>query len=256
MSFFNKVLASIGVGGAKVDTKLEKSAYVAGEMMRGEVEIYGGNIDQQIDSIYLTVYTTYIRESDDRKHTVVAPVKKYKVNDPFTIKVNEKKAIPFSIELPVNTPITVGKTRVWVSTGLDIKNAADPTDKDYIEVRPSKLAERVLETVQQLGFRLRKAECEQASKRIRTQYPFVQEFEFIPTSGAYRGRLDELELVFLSQSEQSAEILMQVDRKARGLGGFLAEALEMDESHIKLSITTQDLPYLQEKLKQIISNHL
>ncbi|WP_255367914.1 sporulation protein [Psychrobacillus sp. OK032] len=43
-------MASFGVGGAKVDTKLEKSVYVAGEMMRSEVEVYGGNIDQQVDS--------------------------------------------------------------------------------------------------------------------------------------------------------------------------------------------------------------
>lgn len=109
---------------------------------------------------------------------------------------------------------------------------------------------------EQLGFRLRKAECEQASRRIRTTYPFVQEFEFIPTSSLYRGRLDELEIVFLSQTEQSADILMQVDRRARGLGSFLSEAFETDESHIRLSITTQDLPNINEKLKQIISKHL
>lgn len=54
----------------------------------------------------------------------------------------------------------------------------------------------------------------------------------------YRGRLDELEIVFLSQTEQSADILMQVDRRARGLGSFLSEAFETDESYIRLSITT------------------
>lgn len=256
MSFFNKVLASFGIGGAKVDTKLEKSTYTAGETMKGEVEIYGGSLEQQVDSIYLTINTTYMKELDDRKYTQVAEVQKYKVNEPFTIGVNETKVIPFAIELPINTPVTLGKTQVWVSTGLDIKNAADPEDKDFIEVRPSKLAGQILGAVEQLGFGLRKAECEQASKKIRTPYPFVQEFEFIPTSGAFRGKLDEVEIVFLSQSEQSAEILMQVDRKARGFGGFLSEAFEMDESHIRLSISAQDAPYVQEKLKQVISKYI
>lgn len=256
MSFFGKVLASVGIGGAKVETKLEKSTYVAGETMSGEVEVHGGNIAQQIDSIYLNANTTYIRESNDKKYTAVASVKKYKVHEPFTIGANETKVIPFAMELPVETPVTLGNTRVWVSTGLDIKNAVDPTDKDYIEVRPTRLAAQILEAVEQLGFRLRKAECEQASRRLRTTYPFVQEFEFIPTSNLYRGRLDELEIVFLSQTKQSADILMQVDRKARGLGSFLSEAFEMDESHIRLSITTQDLPNLNEKLKQIISKYL
>ncbi|MFF3100191.1 sporulation protein [Viridibacillus arvi] len=256
MSFFNKVLASFGVGGAKVDTKLEKVEYVAGETMRGEVEVYGGNIEQQIDSIYLTVNTTYIRESDDKKYTDNAAVKQYKITSPFTIGVNETKVIPFEISLPADTPITYGNTQVWVSTGLDIKNSVDPTDKDFIAIRPTRLVAQILETINQLGFKLRKVECEQASSKIRSSYPFVQEFEFIPTNGVYRGKLDELEILFLSQTDQSAEILMQVDRKARGFGDFLAEALEMDESHIRLSITVQDLPNLQVKLKQIISNYV
>ncbi|MBK3497001.1 sporulation protein [Viridibacillus sp. YIM B01967] len=256
MSFFNKVLASFGIGGAKVDTKLEKAEYVAGEKMKGEVEVYGGNHEQQIDSIYLTLNTTYIRELNDKKYNDVAPVKKYKVTAPFTIGVNETKVIPFEINLPADTPITYGNTKVWVSTGLDIKNGVDPTDKDFIGIRPTKLASQILEAIEKLGFKLRKVECEQASSKIRNNCPFVQEFEFIPTSGIYRGKLDELEILFLSQSEQSAEILMQVDRKARGFGGFLAEALEMDESHIRILITTQNLPNLQEKLRQIISNHV
>ena len=255
MSFFNKVLASIGVGGAKVDTKLEKSEYVAGEIMNGKVEIFGGKLEQQVDSIFLTVYTTYIRESDDRKYTDVAPVIKHKINEPFVIGVGETKSIPFSIELPAETPITVGNTRVWVSTGLDIKNAVDPEDKDYIEVRPTRLAASILGEMENLGFRLRKAECEQASRKIRGRYPFVQEFEFVPTSGAFRGRLDELEVVFLTQSEQSAELLLEVDRRARGFGGFLSEALEMDESHVRLSIHASDVPNLHDKLKQVISRY-
>lgn len=252
MSFFNKVLASIGVGGAKVDTKLEKSEYTAGEMMQGIVEIIGGSIEQQIDAIYLTVNTTYIREANDRKYTDIAAIQKYKVTEPFTIAANEKKVIPFSMNLPVDTPITYGSTRVWVSTGLDIKNSVDPTDKDYITVRPTRLAGHILEAVEQLGFKIRKVECEKASHKLGSRYPFVQEFEFVPTNGVYRAQLDELEILFLSQSAQSAEILMQVDRRARGLGGLLAEALEMDEKFVRITINSQDIPTIKDKIKRAI----
>lgn len=254
MSFFNKVLASIGVGAAKVDTKLEKSSYFAGETIRGEVEVYGGNIEQQIDSIYLTLYTTYIKEVDDHKYTATAPIQKYKVSEPFTIQGNETKILPFTVTLPVDAPITIGNSRVWVATELDIRSGLDATDKDFIEIRPSKIASEVIEEIQQLGFRLRKAECEQASYRYRRNYPFVQEFEFVPVSGVFRGKLDELEIVFLSQTESSVEILMQVDRKARGLGGFLAEALDVDESHVRLTISQQDLH--NDKLKQTILKYV
>lgn len=255
LSFFNKMLASIGVGSAKVDTKLEKSSYVAGELLRGEVEIYGGNVDQQIDAIYLTLYTTYIKEVDDKKYTSKAPIEKFKVSEPFTISANETKIIPFSFHLPVDLPITVGRTRVWVATELDIRSGVDSTDKDYIEIRPSKIASRIFDEIQSLGFRLREAECEQASYKYRSKYPFIQEFEFVPVGGAFRGRLDELEIVFVSQSESSVDVIMQVDRKARGLVGFLAEALDADETHVRMTISQSDLHNLGEILRQTIARY-
>ncbi|RUL57096.1 MULTISPECIES: sporulation protein [Lysinibacillus] len=255
MSFFNKMLASIGIGAAKVDTKLEKSSYTAGEQIRGEVEIYGGNVEQQIDAIYLTLYTTYIKEIDDNKITAKAPIEKYKVSEPFTIGVNETKIIPFSFTIPVEVPITVGRTQVWVATELDIRSGVDSQDKDYIEIRPSKIAAKIFDEISALGFRLRQAECEQASYKYRRNYPFIQEFEFVPVGGAFRGRLDELEIMFMSQSESSAEIIMQIDRKARGFGGFLAEALDADETHVRMTITQQDLHNLGETLRQTIARY-
>lgn len=255
MSFFKKLGASIGIGSAKVDTKLEKSAYYAGEQIKGQVEVYGGNVEQQINAIYLTLNTTYIKEVDDSKITASTAIQKFKVCDPFIVSANETKIIPFSFVIPFDVPITVGKTEVWVATELDIKSGLDSGDRDYIDIRPSKIASRILEEVQQLGFKMRQVECKQASYKYRWNYPFSQEFEFVPTSGAFRGKLDELEIVFISQTESSAEILMQVDRKARGLGGFLAEALDADETHVKMTITQQDLQTLGQQFRQIISQY-
>lgn len=255
MSFFKKLGASIGIGSAKVDTKLEKSSYEAGEQIKGQVEVYGGNVEQQINAIYLTLNTTYIKEVDDNKYTANAPIQKFKVSDPFIVSANETKIIPFSFTIPVDVPITVGKTEVWVATELDIKSGLDSGDRDYIDIRPSKIASRILDEVQQLGFKLRQVECKQASYKYHGNYPFSQEFEFVPTSGAFRGKLDELEIVFISQTESKADILMQVDRKARGLGGFLAEALDADETHVKMTITQQDLHTLGQQLRQVISKY-
>ncbi|MEI5907323.1 sporulation protein [Bacillus spongiae] len=252
MSLFNKVFASFGIGAAKVDTSLEKGVYEAGETVNGVVSIVGGNIAQEIDSIYLSVNTTYIRESDDRKFTDTASIFKTRLNEPFMINENETKEIPFSFLLPYDTPLTYGNTRVWVSTGLDIKNAVDPTDKDYIEVKPNPLTEEILQSVQNIGFRIREVECEVAPSSLKGKYPFIQEFEFVPTSGEFRGKLDELEISFLSQNENSAELLMQVDRKARGIGGLLAEAFEMDESFIRVTVTSEDMVSIEQKLLDVI----
>ena len=149
----------------------------------------------------------------------------------------------------------MGKAKVWVATGLDIKNAVDPSDKDYLNVKPSALLDGVLNSITSLGFRLREVECEQAPYHLRGKSPFVQEFEFVPTSGAFRGLLDELELVFLPTSNNTADLYFQVDRKARGLGGFLSEALEMDETNVRMSVSTGDLATLPQSLRSLLQKY-
>lgn len=255
MSFFNKVLASVGIGAATVDTKLERDVVMPGEEIKGVVEIRGGNTEQKIDDIYLTVNTQYVKESDDHKMNVTATIERIRLATAFTVSANEKREIPFSFILPIDTPVSMGRTRVWVATGLDIKNAVDPADKDYLQVRPGKLLDSVLEAVSALGFRIREVECEQASYRLRQRLPFIQEFEFVPTSGSFRGKLDELELVYLPISAASADLHFQIDRKARGLGGFLAEALEMDETNIRISVSQDDIPALTQKLQAMIQQY-
>ncbi|MCM3122054.1 sporulation protein [Mesobacillus sp. AQ2] len=255
MSFFNKVFASVGIGAAKVDTKLEKDRVMPGEEIRGIVEIRGGSVEQNIDDIYLSLHTTYIKESDERKYTATAQIDRFRLTQSFLIKENETKEIPFTFRLPLEIPLTMGRTKVWVTTGLDIKNAVDPGDKDYLTVVPNPLMQGIFNAVSNLGFRLREAECEQAPRHLRRNLPFVQEFEFVAASGPFRGRLDELELVLYPNSENEAEVLMQVDRRARGIGGFLSEAMGMDETYVRMNIHVSDLPSIQQKLQDTIARY-
>ncbi|WP_071459859.1 sporulation protein [Bacillus massilinigeriensis] len=255
MSLFNKIFASIGIGSAQVDTKLEKDTFSPGQEVNGIVEIKGGNIEQKVDDIYLSLHTTYVKEADDKKYTSTGMIERFRISETFVISPDERKEIPFTFVLPGDTPISAGKTKIWVATGLDIKNAVDPGDKDYIKVLPTELMAAVFKTVDKLGFRLRESECEQAPYHLRRRLPFIQEFEFVPVSGPFRGRLDELELVFFPVTSTQMELHMQVDRRARGLGGFLSEALEMDETNIRLSITNSDIPTMDSKLKSFIDRY-
>ncbi|MDR7075430.1 sporulation-control protein [Neobacillus niacini] len=252
MAFFDKVFASVGIGSAAVDTKLERDTYMPGETVKGAVEIRGGKVDQQVDDIYLTLNTTYLKESDDKKYNVTATIDRFRITSPFTIRKNERKEIPFSFQLPLDTPLSIGRSKIWVTTGLDIKNAVDPGDKDYIQVVPDQLMNAVFNAVDSLGFRLREADCEQAPHRLRGRLPFVQEFEYVPTSGPFRGKLDELELVFRPSGTGAIELLLQVDRRARGLGGLFAEAAGMDETNVRLTVTSADIPNLQQQIQSVI----
>lgn len=255
MSFFNKVFASVGIGSASVDTKLEKDTYMPGETIKGVVEIKGGKVDQNVDEIYLTLNTTYLKESDDRKYTVTAAIERFRLTTPFTIKENERKEIPFTFQLPYDTPLTIGRSKVWVSTGLDIKGGVDPSDQDQLKVVPNQLMYAVFNAVENLGFRIRDADCEEAPRRLRGRLPFVQEFEYIPTSGPFRGRLDELEVVFIPSGHGALDILLQVDRRARGLSGLFSEAMGTDETNVRLTVTETDIPYLAQKIQSVIQRY-
>jgi sporulation-control protein len=255
MSIFNKALASIGIGSARVDTRLEETKICPGGKIKGVIHIYGGSIEQDIDEIYLSIHTTYVKEANDKKYNTAAVVESFRLNSPISVGPSETKEIPFSFTLPADLPLTIGRTKIWVTTGLDIKNAVDPTDKDYLQVVPNPLMEAVLNAVEDLGFRLREADCEQAPYKLRRRLPFVQEFEFVPVMGPYRGKLDELELIFAPLSGTEMQILLQVDRRARGLGGYFAEALRMDESNVSLSVTVNDIPQLAHKLKTVIDRY-
>ncbi|CUA80290.1 sporulation protein [Anoxybacillus suryakundensis] len=255
MGLFNKVLASIGIGAAKVDTKLHESQLSLGERITGVVEVTGGNIDQQIDDIYLSLCATYTKEVDDRKVTKQAIIEKWKIAQSFVIHAGEKKQFPFSFSLPLDTPITVGRTRVWLHTGLDIKNAIDPTDEDYIRVQPTRVMNAVFQVMENLGFRLKEAECKETAYDVRKRLPFVQEFEFLPVRGEFRGKLDEVEIIFFPHALDECELLIQVDRRARGLAGLFAEALDLDETFIRVTIHKQHIQTLQTDLASLIRRY-
>lgn len=255
MSFFNKVFASVGIGSAAVDTKLEKDTYMPGETVTGVVEIKGGKVEQQIDEIFLTLNTTYLRESDDRKYTVTAAIDQFQLTTPFLIKANEQKEIPFSFQIPYDTPLSIGNSKIWVTTGLDIKGGLDSSDKDYLNVVPNPLMSAVLNNIDTLGFRLREADCEEAPRRLRVRLPFVQEFEFVPTTGEFRGRIDELEVVFFPSANGMLDIMFQVDRRARGLAGLFSESIGTDETNVRLKVTNADIPTIKEKIQSVIRRY-
>jgi len=248
---FKKLLATVGIGAATVDTRLHDDSLYPGEILEGEVYIKGGDVEQDIDDIYLKIMTQYKREKEDSTIHEECLLVKYCLSERFTLRSQQKKVIPFSLQLPYKTPLTFGHQPVYLRTGLDIKTALNPRDRDAIQVRPHPLMQRVLDGIESLGFRLSKVECEYAPRWGK--FPFVQEFEFRPT-GKYRQHLDELEVIFNLNSDE-LEVLLQIDKKARGFGGWLEEAMDMDEKYVRLRVT-QGNPDVEFMLDEVIQSHL
>jgi sporulation-control protein len=176
------------------------------------------------------------------------------LTESFTIAANEDKVVPFQMKIPYEAPATLGRTRLWIQTGLDIKMAIDPQDKDFLEIQPHPLVTGFIDAAQRLGFQLRQVDCEKTPSYFKNGLPFVQEFEFKPITGEFARKLDELEAVF-QLTENEARVLLQVDRRARGFSSFLAESLNMDESFVKFSFKQSDLSTLDRTLGDMIRKY-
>ncbi len=97
------------------------------------------------------------------------------------------------------------------------------------------------------GLRLRQVECEQAKGFA---LPFVQEFEFVPTTGPFQGRWREVEIVAYRDPE-ALQLWFEVDRYQRGASGMLASLLGRGELKRHLTLPARTSP--QEAGEQVLA---
>lgn len=234
MSFLRRALASIGIGAAQVDTVLDTDHAQPGGTVTGTVYVRGGNQTQKIEHVYLSLMTRYLRKVGDDEHSHDHALSETRVQEGFEIAAGGSRELPFSLPVPWETPLSVGKSSVWVKTGLSVSVAVDPSDRDALRVEPTPEMQRVLEGVERLGFYLYKADNEY-SRHARGRFPFVQELEFRP-GGRYGGRMKELELI-MRPDPSGVEVLLEVDLRARGLMGMLMEEFDFNErfAHVRFS---------------------
>ncbi|MDW6002306.1 sporulation protein [Vibrio mangrovi] len=244
MSFLKKTLASFGIGAAKVDSVLQQEVLQPGQQANVTIHVYGGATEQEIDNIYVRLYCRYVDEEpvgDSHGHESQQRTKRVHRNYvldqwilpyAFTIHSGETRDFQVELNVPWNTPITIGDAKVWLETGLDISQAVDPADKDEITVRPEPMLDAVFSAFESQGFRIRQVECEAAGG---FELPFVQEFEFVPTTGPYHGRWREVEVVAY-RTEEALELWFEIDRHQRGIGGMLSHLLGSGELKRRLSI--------------------
>ncbi len=217
-----RILSSVGIGSAEVDLVLSDTTVTQGEPVDADVEVVGGNSDQEIEEIYYAILTRY--SADDTRRTGV--IDEGTLVEGFTAEAGDERTIDVELEIPPATPVTMGGASVWIETGLDIEWAVDPDDRDDLQVQPDERTRDLLEAMDALGFRYDSAKnIADEHGQLTTEYNFVQEFEFKPRTGEYVGELDEIEVVPLPD-EDSVEFVVEVDRDA----GALVEMAGTDES--------------------------
>lgn len=226
MSFLKKALSSVGIGAARVDAVLNTDRARPGDTIGGTVHVRGGNIAQGIAYVGMALVSQYKHEVNNNQVYVSHSLGKTKVRDGFEVGPGETLDFPFTLQVPWETPLTLGSTKVWVQTSLSVSSAVDPTDKDGLRIDPTDGMATVLNAIASLGFSLRKADCEQ-NRRMGRKVPFIQEFEFMP-GGNYARRLSELEVI-MAADPGGVQVWIEADLRARGFAGLLLGDLDLNE---------------------------
>lgn len=216
---FKNVLASIGIGGTKVDTLVDQPDVPAGGTLSGRVTIMGGDVPQRIDAIHLDLITRCIVEArNDQKVYGEIMVTSARAAAGMEVAPGQALELPFRMEVPEFAPLSVGSTRTMLRTRLDVPKAVDPRDSDAVHVMPNTAMRSVFEGMERAGFRLAEVEVEHNPGR---QIPFVQEFDFKPVSFRDWG-VEEVEIAFQPAGGGALDVLVTVDRRG-GLFSFGGE---------------------------------
>ncbi|OBT15645.1 sporulation control protein Spo0M [Vibrio sp. UCD-FRSSP16_10] len=256
MSFFKKTLASLGIGSATVDAVLQQETLIPGDKVSVVIHVYGGATEQIIDHIDLKLCCLYMAEKEQRQpHSEGALRRKVPQNYvldkwdlpySFTIHPAQERTFEIELDVPLNTPLTIGDSKVWLETALDIDLAIDPTDKDMLTVRPDPVMDKIFTELEELGLRIRQVECE-AAKGFAM--PFVQEFEFVPTTGVFHGTWREVEIIAYRDDKQ-LQLWFEIDRQRKGLGGLLSNLLGSSDLNCYLPLSN-DLTS-EQAAKQVV----
>ncbi|MEU5100649.1 sporulation protein [Streptomyces sp. NPDC020996] len=214
---FKKLLASLGAGGASVETELTEVNVVPGGVVQGEVRIQGGSVNQNIEGLSVALRARVEVEGGEEEYHQNIEFAKLQLGGAFELQAKAVHSVPFGLEIPWETPITMidGQSlrgmNIGVSTELAIARAIDPGDLDPINVHPLPAQQAILDAFIQLGFRFKSADMERGHIRgTRQQLPFYQEIEFFPPS-QYRG-LNQVELSFVADAHEM-DVVLEMDKK-------------------------------------------
>ncbi|MEJ3655360.1 sporulation protein [Actinomycetes bacterium KLBMP 9759] len=216
---FKRLKARFG-GGTSIDTQVRTPVARPGGTLDGAVEIIGGEFEQEISYLELTMVARVEVETDDSEHHSEERFARQRVAGAFTLHPAQRMSVPFSLAVPIEAPFNVigqhelGEVRLGVRTELEIQRSTDKGDLDPIRIGPLPAQERVLAAFDRIGCRFRGSDLERGRIPGST-LNFYQELEFAPPP-EFSGGIAELEVTFIA-GPGGMDVLIEGDRR----GGFL-----------------------------------
>lgn len=209
---FDKFLARVGIGSARIETRLNATQVQRGDFLTGEIRLRGGNVDQDVRCVYLDLLSHY-REEDlhGRLQQQSFSLHRMNIDENFSLAAGEEAVFDFELEVPWVSPVSFGPCESWLRTGLDIEKALDPKDKDVIQVLPDPATEAVMLAFENLGFHHQSDSGQCVAMANDVGVPYVQLFLM---EGLLRGYPVSLDLLVMAH-ENAADVQVELPGSGR-----------------------------------------
>lgn len=245
---FGKIASALGIEQVKIDTKLANPSLCGGQVLNGEIVFRGVSSDKYINGLRLDLMTTAEVESGDNEYNTALCIASWQVSGAFNLQANSRHRIPFSLELPFETPLTdvpfhYNKSKVWLYTHLDIDWSLDAKDVDYLKIQPNPAMLAFMTAMQQCGFGLRSVDVEKGQLRgqgFQSTIGCYQELEFVAIQQF--SMINEIEVSFVAEAHRT-HVLLEIDRKMSYRDSY--QCLTIPHQHI-------DVGQLAGQIRQLL----
>lgn len=221
---FQKVMASFGQGGATVDARILDRHVRPGGTLRGEVVLAGGQVDQEVEALGVTLLARVERGGDANGSPPALadlPFQQVHLAGRELVRAGASITVPFEVQMPWETPVTTvfGKyltgMAVGLQTNLDLaRTVVDPQDVDAIPIEPLPAQHRILDALSRLGFQFRSASLvKDRLDGVDQQLPFFQEIDFTPPP-AFAPVFNEVAVSFLARP-RDVQVVLDVNKRVR-----------------------------------------
>lgn len=212
MQFFQNLLYPFKADEVKTQTILTDESYYPGELMKGSVRIESKKNRQRVDSLYLKIFTQFEKKINGKKLLVTYPISKNKLIQTIYVEPGVEQVIPFTIQLPLLTPLSVGNSKIWLQTELDFANRKDPSYQNELMVTPSSLYQSFFILCNEMGFRLKNSYCIHNETAQMIAQPYVQIFVFASVQETINQFLQVI-ASFIPMTEEKALLSIQCSTK-------------------------------------------
>ncbi|WP_157950915.1 sporulation protein [Peribacillus acanthi] len=215
----------------KIQMEIENFDYLPGELVKGEVVIHGGSVEQFIEHVDLRL----MMNVDLAKGNIVKEMVSIQLESGSHLHANEQKVYHFSYLLPTNIPISGGSIHYYFESIVSMEDGFEKVAESMV-IQPYEPIYYVFKALRKLGFFERES--------IGTVDRFGQSFVFFPTE-QFVGLLKVAKFRFAFEQEDGIRVWLEIDGEL--WHEFFLDKTVVDQEEV-LATT------IQKKIEEVITH--